>query len=137
MNREQKSILIDNSQNLCEHGGLHPMIARKGKYIPCKVYNSTKETIIKIGILRVCLDLIQVKKFPSLIIMTYQREIWDVTFVSKNCVMAFKKKVIEEIKFSSEGLKQTWHKPQRRNIWSMQKNHNKIDRWLLHANRFR
>ena len=47
MNREQKSILIDNSQNLCEHGILHPMIARIGKYILVKAYNYMKETFIK------------------------------------------------------------------------------------------
>ena len=39
--------MIDSGQNLCEHGGLHPMIAQKGKYIPGKVYNSMKETFIK------------------------------------------------------------------------------------------
>ena len=48
--------MIDNRQNLCEHGGLHPMIEKKGKYIPGKVYNYTKETFIKIGNLRVCWD---------------------------------------------------------------------------------
>ena len=73
---ENKSqFLIDNKQNLCEHGGLHPMIARKGEYIPDKVYNSMKETSIKIGNLRVCWDLIQVKKFPGSLTMTYQSEI--------------------------------------------------------------
>ena len=79
--------MIDNKQNLCEHGGLHPMIARKGEYIPDKVYNSMKETSIKIGNLRVCWDLIQVKKFPGSLTMTYQSEILDVKFVSKNCGM--------------------------------------------------
>ena len=45
---ENKSrFLIDNRQNLCEHGGLHPMKARKGKYIPDNVYTSMKETFIK------------------------------------------------------------------------------------------
>ena len=39
--------MIDSRQNLCEHGGLHPMIARKSKYIPGKVYNYMKETFIK------------------------------------------------------------------------------------------
>ena len=39
--------MIDNRQKLCEHGGFHPMIARKGKYIPGKVYTSTEETFIK------------------------------------------------------------------------------------------
>ena len=35
---ENKSqFFIHNRQNLCEHGGLHPMITRKGKYIPGKV----------------------------------------------------------------------------------------------------
>ena len=38
----KRQFLIDNRQNLCEHGGLHPMITRKGKYIPGKVYNSMK-----------------------------------------------------------------------------------------------
>ena len=45
---ENKSqFLIDNSQNLCEHGCLHPMIARKGKYIPGNAYISMKENFIK------------------------------------------------------------------------------------------
>ena len=39
--------MIDNRQKLCEHDGLHTMIARKGKYIPVKVYNTMKETFIK------------------------------------------------------------------------------------------
>ena len=42
---ENKSqFLVDNKQHLCEHGGLHPMTARKGKYIPDNVYISTKYT---------------------------------------------------------------------------------------------
>ena len=44
---KKSQFLIDNRQNLCEHGGLHPIIVQKGKYIPGKVYNSTKETFIK------------------------------------------------------------------------------------------
>ena len=71
----KRKFLIDNRQNLCEHGRLHPMISRKGKYVPVNVYMSMKETFIKIGNLRVCWDLIQVKEFPSLLIMTYQRAI--------------------------------------------------------------
>ena len=39
--------MIDNKKRLCEHGGLHPMIAIKCKYIPDNVYNHTKETFIK------------------------------------------------------------------------------------------
>ena len=67
--------LIYNRQNLCEHGGLNPMIERKGKYTPGKVYNTMKETFTKIGNIRVCWDLIQVKKFQISLIMTYRREI--------------------------------------------------------------
>ena len=45
---ENKSrFLIDNRQNLCEHGGLHPITALKGKYIPGNVYISMKEKFIK------------------------------------------------------------------------------------------
>ena len=77
----KRQFLIDNRQNLFEHGGLHQMIERKGKYIPGKVYNYMKEIFLKIGNLGVCWVLIQVNKFPSLLIMTYQRSIWDVTFV--------------------------------------------------------
>ena len=33
----QRQFLIDNRKNLCEHGGLHPMIERKVKYIPGKL----------------------------------------------------------------------------------------------------
>ena len=44
---ENKSqFLIDNKQNLCKHGGLHPMTARKGKYIPVSLYISMKDTFI-------------------------------------------------------------------------------------------
>ena len=32
---------------LCDHDGLHPMIARKGKYIPGNVYNQMKGIFIK------------------------------------------------------------------------------------------
>ena len=39
--------MIDNRQNLCEHSGLHPMIAIKGKYIPGKVCSSMKEPFVK------------------------------------------------------------------------------------------
>ena len=36
---ENKSqFFIDNTQNLCEHVGLHTITARKGKYIPVNVY---------------------------------------------------------------------------------------------------
>ena len=43
----KRNKFIDNRKNLCEHGGFHPMIARKGKYISGKLYNSMKETFIK------------------------------------------------------------------------------------------
>ena len=36
--------MIDKKQHLCEHGFLHTMTARKGKYIPEKVYTSMKDT---------------------------------------------------------------------------------------------
>ena len=71
-NREQKSIFIDNKQNLCKHGGLHPIISRKGKYIPVNVYISMKDTFIKNGNLRVCWDLIQVNKSLISLTMKYQ-----------------------------------------------------------------
>ena len=52
---ENKSrFLIENKQNLCEHGGLHPMTAQKGKYTPGNVYIDKKETFIKNGNMRVC-----------------------------------------------------------------------------------
>ena len=89
---ENKSrFLIDNRQNLCEHGGLHTMTARKVKYIPGKVYNYMKEIFIKIGNIRVCWDIIQVKKSPISLTMTYQIAIWDVKCVSKNCGMKCQK----------------------------------------------
>ena len=45
---ENKSqLLIDNKKHLCEHGGLHPMTERKGKYIPVNVYTSMKDTFKK------------------------------------------------------------------------------------------
>ena len=43
----KNQFLIDNRQNICEYGGLHPMIAQKGKYTPSKVYTSMKEKFIK------------------------------------------------------------------------------------------
>ena len=67
--------MIDNRQKLCKHGGLHTMIARKGKYIPVKVYNTMKETFIKNWESKSVWDLIQVKKFQIVLIMTYQRAI--------------------------------------------------------------
>ena len=67
------------------------MIARKGKYIPGKLYNSMKEKFIKVGNLRVCLGLIKVKKSPNSLIMTYQREILDVKFLSENYGMKCQK----------------------------------------------
>ena len=85
--QNKSQFLIEYRQNLFEYGALHTMIARKCKYIPDKVYNYMKEIFIKIGNLRVCWDLIQVKKFPSSLIMTYQRAIRYVIFVSKNCGM--------------------------------------------------
>ena len=48
---ENKSkFLIDNRKNLCEHGGLHPMIKIKVRYITVRVYNYMQEKIIKLGI---------------------------------------------------------------------------------------
>ena len=45
---ENKSrFLIDNRQNLCENGGLHPMTELKSKYIPVNAYISMKEKFIK------------------------------------------------------------------------------------------
>ena len=38
----KKTVFIDNMQNLCQHGGLHPMITRKGRYILGNVYNTIK-----------------------------------------------------------------------------------------------
>ena len=43
----KRQIFIDNMQNLYEHGGFYPMIERKVKYVPGKVYNYMKETIMK------------------------------------------------------------------------------------------
>ena len=90
---ENKSLfLIDNKQNLCEHGGLHPMKAQKGKYIPVNLYISMKNTFIKIGYLRVCWDLIQVKESLISLIMKYHIAILNVKCVSKNCGMKCQEK---------------------------------------------
>ena len=32
--KKKSQFLIKNKQHLCEHGGLNPMTAQKGKYIP-------------------------------------------------------------------------------------------------------
>ena len=37
---------IDKKQNLCEHGGLNPITAQKGKYIPVNASISMKDTFI-------------------------------------------------------------------------------------------
>ena len=66
---------------------------KKGNYISGKVYNYMKATFIKNGNLRVCWDLIQVKKFPSSLTIKYQRAIWDVTFVSDNYGMTCETKI--------------------------------------------
>ena len=129
---DNKRNFIDNRKNLCRHGGLHPMIVRKGKYIPGKVNNSIKYFFIKIGNLRVCWDLIQLKKYLISLTMTYERAIWHVIFLSKNCGITCNNNwAIEEITLSFEGIIRTWQKSQRRNIWSLQNNHSKIDRLLL------
>ena len=70
--KNKSKILIDNKQNLCKNGGLHPMTARKGKYIPVNVYIYMKDTFKKIGSLIVCWDLIQVKESLISLTMTYQ-----------------------------------------------------------------
>ena len=46
-----------------------------------------KKHLLKIGDVRVCWDLTSAKIFLILLIMIYQRGIWDVTFVSDNCGM--------------------------------------------------
>ena len=68
---ENKSqLFIDNKQHSCEHGGLHQMKAWKGKYIPVNVYTSMKDTFKKSLSLRVCWDIIPVKKSLISITMT-------------------------------------------------------------------
>ena len=52
---KMRHFMIDNKKYLCEHGGLHPIIERKGKYIPGNVYNCM-ENIHKIWNIRVCWD---------------------------------------------------------------------------------
>ena len=71
-NREQKSIFDRQLKHLCEHGGLHQMKARKGKYIPVNVYTSMKETLKTNYSLRVCWDIIQVKGSLISITMTFR-----------------------------------------------------------------
>ena len=63
---ENKSqFLIDNRQQLCEHGGLHPMIARNSKYIPGKLYNYMKETFIKNWESKIVLGFNSSKEIPK------------------------------------------------------------------------
>ena len=45
--KKKSQYLIDNKQHLCEHGFLHTMTARKGKYIPDNVYTSMEDTLKK------------------------------------------------------------------------------------------
>ena len=44
---EKKRHFLLITKCLCENGGLHPMIVRKGKYIPGNVHNWMKEIFIK------------------------------------------------------------------------------------------
>ena len=44
---EERHFMIENKEYLCDYGGLHLMISRKGKYIPGYVYNKMKEIFIK------------------------------------------------------------------------------------------
>ena len=46
--KKKSQFLIDDKQHLCEHGFLHPMKARKGKYIPDNVYTSVEDTFKKL-----------------------------------------------------------------------------------------
>ena len=46
--KKKSQFLNDNKQHLCENGFLHPMTARKGKYIPDNVYTSMEDTLKKI-----------------------------------------------------------------------------------------
>ena len=92
-NREKIHFLIDNRKILYEHGGLHPMIARKVKYTPRKVYNIMKETFIKNWKSKSALGFNSSEKFQISLIMIYQRAIWDVQFVSNNCGMTCRKKL--------------------------------------------
>ena len=45
--KKKSQFLIDNKHHLCEHGFLHLITARKGKYIPYNVYTSMKDTFNK------------------------------------------------------------------------------------------
>ena len=44
---EKRYFIIDNKVCLCGNGGLYPMIARKGVYIPVIIYNQMKEIFFK------------------------------------------------------------------------------------------
>ena len=91
--------------------------SKKRQIYTREVIQFYERNIYKNGNLRVCWDLIQVKKFPSLLIMIYQRAIWDVKFVSKNCGMTCQKKLSYWKNYiSCEGLKQTWYKSQFKNL---------------------
>ena len=84
---EKRHFLIDNKEYLCDHGGLHPIVSRKVKYIPVNVYNQIKETFIKIGKIIVCWDYIKVNIFLISLIMRYQREISNLIYVQHKCVI--------------------------------------------------
>ena len=45
---ENSHFPIDNKDFSCDHGGLHPMIARKNKYIQGNAHNQMKEIFIKL-----------------------------------------------------------------------------------------
>ena len=60
---ENIHFFIENKECLGDHGSLHPMIAKKERYIPVNVYNKMKEIFIKIGKIVVCWYYIQVTTF--------------------------------------------------------------------------
>ena len=97
---ENIQFLIDNKKCLCDHGFLHTMKERKGKYTPENLYNHMKEIFRKIGIGRSIWDFIKVMIILHWLVMWYQRVKSNVKNVQDNCGIIWQNKSVIEITIS-------------------------------------
>ena len=63
--QKKRYFIVYNKQCLCDHGGFHPMIERKGKFILDNVYNQTKEIFTKIWKAQSMLGLDSSEEIPN------------------------------------------------------------------------
>ena len=129
--------MIDNKQHLCGHGFLHPMTARKGKYIPENVYTSMKDIYNK------HLKSESVLGFDSSEEITHLNN-HDISYKNMRCGDCIKelwddmsRKIIipKELHALVKALKINFKVPEK-GKFGVLKIHNKIDRLFLCNNRF-